>query len=169
MEVCYWALLFMPLVTLQYLYILQIKGDFKKMFPWNKLHCNFISTSRKYYVRKQCRYLIITSCNQYVTILFVTKLQLILLNLWLLAICEDKLSWKSLPGNMTRGKTARKVFCRRPRAKKTQNTRMFTLHWVKVIARWADTCGSLRLQPHTRTNQKRRSGMWISRCTQREP
>jgi hypothetical protein len=27
MEVCYWALLFMPLVILQYLYSLQIKGD----------------------------------------------------------------------------------------------------------------------------------------------
>jgi hypothetical protein len=28
--VCYWALLFMPLVTLQYLYSLQIKGDSNK-------------------------------------------------------------------------------------------------------------------------------------------
>jgi hypothetical protein len=27
MEVCYWALLFMPLVILQYLYSLQIEGD----------------------------------------------------------------------------------------------------------------------------------------------
>jgi hypothetical protein len=27
MEVCYWALLFMPPVILQYLYSLQIKGD----------------------------------------------------------------------------------------------------------------------------------------------
>jgi hypothetical protein len=30
MEVCYWALLFMPLVILLYLYSLQIKGDSHK-------------------------------------------------------------------------------------------------------------------------------------------
>jgi hypothetical protein len=30
MEVCYWALLFMPLVILLYLYSLQIKGDSNK-------------------------------------------------------------------------------------------------------------------------------------------
>jgi hypothetical protein len=30
MEVCYWALLFMPLVILLYLYSLQIKGDSQK-------------------------------------------------------------------------------------------------------------------------------------------
>jgi hypothetical protein len=30
MEVCYWALLFMPLVILQYLYSLQIKGGSNK-------------------------------------------------------------------------------------------------------------------------------------------
>jgi hypothetical protein len=30
MEVCYWALLFMPLVILLYLYSLQIKGDLQK-------------------------------------------------------------------------------------------------------------------------------------------
>jgi hypothetical protein len=30
MEVCYWALLFMPLVILQYLYSLQIKGESNK-------------------------------------------------------------------------------------------------------------------------------------------
>jgi hypothetical protein len=35
MEVCYWALLFLPLVILQYLYSLQIKGDSQKknLFP----------------------------------------------------------------------------------------------------------------------------------------
>jgi hypothetical protein len=32
MEVCYWALLFMLLVILQYLYSLQMKGDQKKIF-----------------------------------------------------------------------------------------------------------------------------------------
>jgi hypothetical protein len=30
MEVCYWALLFIPLVILLYLYSLQIKGDSNK-------------------------------------------------------------------------------------------------------------------------------------------
>jgi hypothetical protein len=30
MEVCYWALLFMPLIILLYLYSLQIKGDSNK-------------------------------------------------------------------------------------------------------------------------------------------
>jgi hypothetical protein len=30
MEVCYWALLFMPLVILLYLYSLQLKGDSNK-------------------------------------------------------------------------------------------------------------------------------------------
>jgi hypothetical protein len=34
MEVCYWAILFMPLVILQYLYSLQIKGNSNKMIQF---------------------------------------------------------------------------------------------------------------------------------------
>jgi hypothetical protein len=49
-EVCYWVLLFMSLVILQYLYSLQIKGDSQKKYgdewivswPWS-----FIAGERK--------------------------------------------------------------------------------------------------------------------------
>jgi hypothetical protein len=49
MEVCYWALLFMPLVILLYLYSLQIKGDSNKNKNKKKAgitdsHANYVST-----------------------------------------------------------------------------------------------------------------------------
>jgi hypothetical protein len=47
MEVCYWALLYMPLVILLYLYSLQIKGDSnkKKTLYYRVLACSTIEHS----------------------------------------------------------------------------------------------------------------------------
>jgi hypothetical protein len=60
MEVCYWALLFMPLVIVLYLYSLQIKGDSNKKNKNKKSSdCEervILNVTQLYLVRAQCHF-----------------------------------------------------------------------------------------------------------------